>query len=151
MLTSPSAHLLFKLNLINRRSEETDWIYEAIVKWPLTRPRLTSIQVHSKHQSNKWPLKWISVSISMFFFLGCNMVPANWQCVFTRGFTYILCMTSLDASVWPTVPTVITRKGSMVTVCRRSVYNIYGLFKFRLPQRYDSERRNHSIFLSWTV
>ncbi len=65
--------------LTNRPSWKTDSIYADIVKWRLTRPWMTSIQVNSKFEWRKWPLKSISTCIRMHFCLASYSVPESWH------------------------------------------------------------------------
>ncbi len=89
MLKSPIARLpAILLDFINCPIGETDWIYEANVKWNSMRPLLISIHVNSKHEWRKWPLKLISACLLMLFCLACNSVPKTWHICANKGHTY---------------------------------------------------------------
>ncbi len=63
----------------NRPSWKTDSIYSDIVKRWSTRPWMTSIQVNSKFEWRKWPLKSISTYILMHLCLPSYSVPESWH------------------------------------------------------------------------
>ncbi len=57
------------------------YINEAIATKHSIRPLLILIEDNSEYERRKWPFKFISVYLSMLFFLACNMVSENWHYV----------------------------------------------------------------------
>ncbi len=63
----------------NRPSWKADNIYADIVKRRSTRPWMISVQVNSKFEWRKWPLKSISTCIWTHFCLSSYSVPERWH------------------------------------------------------------------------
>ncbi len=80
--------------LTNRPSWKTVSSYANIVKWSSTRPWMISIQVNSKFEWRKWPLKSISTCIwmhSVFRVIRCLKVGTYLS---NKGITYLLSLQS---------------------------------------------------------
>ncbi len=83
-------------------------------------PNWFQLNVNSKREWRKWPLKFISACFLMLFYLACNSVPENWHICVNKGLPYLLLTNRMH----------LPRRGLIASTyifCAKDVASLHGL------------------------